>query len=106
MPCHSSRGGEIRSRDTEYSVSQGDLFILDAFEQHMITNKRSDEALLMLSVVVDDLTKTNSDYLCGTFDLCKKNLIISTPPTPNGDLHLGHLSGPYLRADILKRFLT
>jgi methionyl-tRNA synthetase len=27
------------------------------------------------------------------------------PPTPNGDLHLGHLSGPYLGADVLARHL-
>jgi len=27
------------------------------------------------------------------------------PPTPNGDLHLGHLSGPYLGADVLARYL-
>lgn len=32
-------------------------------------------------------------------------LITATPPTPNGDLHLGHLSGPYLAADIFRRFL-
>ncbi|SDG02076.1 methionyl-tRNA synthetase [Sinosporangium album] len=32
-------------------------------------------------------------------------LITATPPTPNGDLHLGHLSGPYLAADILGRHL-
>src|SRR6185369_8671478 len=25
--------------------------------------------------------------------------------TPNGDLHLGHLSGPYLAGDILTRYL-
>jgi methionyl-tRNA synthetase len=28
----------------------------------------------------------------------------STPPTPNGDLHIGHLSGPYLGADAYVRF--
>ncbi len=28
----------------------------------------------------------------------------STPPTPNGDLHLGHLSGPYLGTDVFVRF--
>lgn len=33
-------------------------------------------------------------------------LITATPPTPNGDLHLGHLSGPYLAADTLRRFHT
>lgn len=31
--------------------------------------------------------------------------IIAPPPTPNGDLHLGHLSGPYLGADIYARCL-
>ncbi|MEV4580450.1 class I tRNA ligase family protein [Nonomuraea jabiensis] len=32
-------------------------------------------------------------------------LITTPPPTPNGDLHLGHLSGPYLGGDILSRHL-
>ncbi|WP_090098315.1 class I tRNA ligase family protein [Chitinophaga sp. CF118] len=32
-------------------------------------------------------------------------LIIPSPPTPNGGLHLGHLAGPYLRSDLYKRFL-
>jgi len=27
-------------------------------------------------------------------------LVTATPPTPNGELHLGHLSGPYLAADV------
>ncbi|MFH7596478.1 class I tRNA ligase family protein [Streptomyces racemochromogenes] len=30
--------------------------------------------------------------------------VFSTPPTPNGDLHLGHLAGPYLGADAFTRF--
>src|ERR1051326_6126261 len=30
-------------------------------------------------------------------------LIVAPPPTPNGDLHVGHLSGPYLAADIYRR---
>lgn len=34
----------------------------------------------------------------------RKTLVLATPPTPNGDLHLGHLSGPYLRADIYTRY--
>jgi methionyl-tRNA synthetase len=32
-------------------------------------------------------------------------MITATPPTPNGELHLGHLSGPYLAADVFRRFL-
>ncbi|WP_340377416.1 class I tRNA ligase family protein [Streptomyces sp. SS7] len=31
--------------------------------------------------------------------------ITSTPPTPNGDLHVGHLAGPYVAGDVLSRFL-
>ncbi|MGI5131226.1 class I tRNA ligase family protein [Pseudonocardia sp. CA-107938] len=30
-------------------------------------------------------------------------LVLSTPPTPNGPLHVGHLSGPYIAADIAVR---
>lgn len=30
--------------------------------------------------------------------------VFSSPTTPNGDLHLGHLSGPYLGADAYARF--
>lgn len=33
------------------------------------------------------------------------HLIVAPPPTPNGDLHVGHLSGPYLAADIYRRYL-
>ncbi|MGW5851110.1 methionine--tRNA ligase [Streptomyces sp. NPDC055254] len=32
-------------------------------------------------------------------------VITSAPPNPNGDLHLGHLSGPFLGADVLARHL-
>ncbi len=33
----------------------------------------------------------------------KKYLIIAAMPTPNGRLHLGHMSGPYLKTDIIAR---
>lgn len=32
--------------------------------------------------------------------------ITTTPPTPNGPLHLGHVAGPYLAADVLRRSLA
>lgn len=32
--------------------------------------------------------------------------ITATPPTPNGDLHIGHLAGPYIAGDVLRRFLV
>lgn len=32
-----------------------------------------------------------------------KFIITITPPTPNGDLHIGHLAGPFLSADVFTR---
>jgi methionyl-tRNA synthetase len=32
-------------------------------------------------------------------------IIIPATPTPNGDLHVGHMAGPYLAADIYARRL-
>jgi methionyl-tRNA synthetase len=32
------------------------------------------------------------------------HLVTATPPTPNGDLHVGHLSGPFLAADVYTRY--
>ena len=32
-------------------------------------------------------------------------IVTPTPPTPNGDLHLGHLAGPFVAADIYTRYL-
>jgi methionyl-tRNA synthetase len=32
-----------------------------------------------------------------------RHIVSGSPPTPNGDLHLGHLSGPYAAADIYAR---
>lgn len=34
-----------------------------------------------------------------------RTLIIAPPPTPNGDLHVGHLAGPYLAGDVYARYL-
>ncbi|MDT0261444.1 class I tRNA ligase family protein [Jatrophihabitans lederbergiae] len=32
-------------------------------------------------------------------------IVTAAPPNPNGDLHLGHLSGPFLGADVQARYL-
>jgi methionyl-tRNA synthetase len=32
-------------------------------------------------------------------------IIIAPPPTPNGNLHIGHIAGPYLAADVYARYL-
>jgi methionyl-tRNA synthetase len=35
----------------------------------------------------------------------RPRIVIAATPTPNGDLHVGHLAGPYLAADIFARAL-
>jgi methionyl-tRNA synthetase len=35
----------------------------------------------------------------------RRTVIIGPPPTPNGDLHVGHVAGPYLAADVYARWL-
>ena len=37
--------------------------------------------------------------------MSRLHLIVAPPPTPNGDLHVGHMSGPYLGADIYRRYV-
>lgn len=32
-------------------------------------------------------------------------IVIDTPPTSNGDLHIGHLAGPFMAADVHARYL-
>ncbi|MFI9170086.1 class I tRNA ligase family protein [Streptomyces lincolnensis] len=34
-----------------------------------------------------------------------RTVVIAPPPTPNGDLHVGHLAGPYLAGDVYARYL-
>jgi len=36
----------------------------------------------------------------------RRYLLIGSPPTPNGRVHLGHLAGPFLRLDVLARHLA
>jgi methionyl-tRNA synthetase len=48
-----------------------------------------------------DTTDTNAASATGR----RTYIVTSAPPNPNGDLHLGHLSGPFLGADVLTRHL-
>jgi methionyl-tRNA synthetase len=35
----------------------------------------------------------------------RPTIVISATPTPNGDLHVGHVAGPYLAGDVYARYL-
>ncbi len=38
-------------------------------------------------------------------EFTSRAIVIDTPPTSNGDLHVGHLAGPFMAADVYARYL-
>lgn len=76
-------------------VAKGDLVQIPPFNEHQLINSGF-EALEFVSVYSEDfeVSPVPSDAI-----------VTAAPPTPNGPLHLGHLSGPYLAADIYARYL-
>ncbi|MBA2672105.1 class I tRNA ligase family protein [Ramlibacter sp.] len=81
-------------------VGPGDVIFLRPFAGHALRNLSDDERLEFVA-----LYWGGQDVHAAPAPLPDRVLIFSTPPTPNGDLHLGHLSGPYLGADIYRRYL-
>ncbi|MCC5978089.1 MAG: class I tRNA ligase family protein [Salinarimonas sp.] len=94
--------GRVEMNGESLPVAAGDAVLFERFENHVIVNTSDSEPLLFHSVYWP------SDETASLVDADRKSrpaLVFSTPPTPNGDLHLGHLSGPYMAADILARSL-
>ena len=77
----------------------------EPFETHIIDNTGDDELVFVdlywRDNAIAGTVASRKDRECSTDDPV---FVFSTPPTPNGDLHLGHLSGPYLGADVFVRF--
>lgn len=84
-------------------VSASDLLLFCPFDPHQITNIGK-ENLQYISTWWE-----NWDINEKAFNYLKQNkldkLFIIASPTPNGPLHLGHLSGPYFLADITAKKL-
>ncbi len=84
------------------TVRAGDVIRIPPFADHTLHNDGQDE-LHFLTFWWEDLNALLAPAAGAAGSA--RALIFSTPPTPNGDLHLGHLSGPYTGADIYRRFL-
>lgn len=91
------RGRMAIEGEPDREVGPGDLVFLPAHAEHQLTNVGADD-LTFYSVWWEEPT------LAATAAPARR-LVIVAPPTPNGDLHLGHLSGPYLAADAHARQL-
>ncbi|MFF8681060.1 class I tRNA ligase family protein [Streptomyces sp. NPDC015237] len=95
--------GVVVADGRRQEVSAGSMVVFDPFERHVIENPGEDD-LVFLTLYWRDAERAarasaRTDRLTD-----RPQFVFSTPPTPNGDLHLGHLSGPYLGADAYVRF--
>jgi methionyl-tRNA synthetase len=87
--------GEMTIGEKTRAVKAGDLVQIPPFSSHTLKNI-GESVLQFLSIYTEDYTVPA---------LPAEVVITAAPPTPNGPLHLGHISGPYLAADILSRYL-
>lgn len=98
--------GSIGNKTESEKLEIGNVYFSPPFENHWLENEGEDD-LVFISMwwnIESNLSTSLDEYLdIGKENLETKILITATPPTPNGDLHLGHLSGPFLNSDILKR---
>jgi methionyl-tRNA synthetase len=104
-----SGSGIVETDEGSVAVAPGDIVAFAPFEQHVLHNTgaedltfadlywRDSSAAAVQAAREDEAVAP----LAGTG---RPVFVFSTPPTPNGDLHIGHLSGPYLGADVYTRF--
>ncbi|ESY91665.1 class I tRNA ligase family protein [Mesorhizobium sp. LNHC209A00] len=98
-----SGAGKVTTDRGEISVEAGDVVLFHPFEAHVLRND-GDEDLNFVDVYWRD--DDAAHHVAAKLTAPRApTFVFSTPPTPNGDLHLGHLSGPYFGADVYTRFL-
>jgi len=93
--------GEIHAEGERTEITAEDTLFVEGGTEHRVTNTGA-EAMLLLSVYWLDARTGRA--LDAPIPAPRRLLVTAAPPTPNGDLHLGHLSGPYLAADVITRF--
>ncbi|CAM3591357.1 class I tRNA ligase family protein [Kibdelosporangium persicum] len=93
---------EVLVEDKTAEVRTGDVIHLPAFHTHGIRNT-SAEPFDIVSVYWEDIDLAVRNL--AELGQPGRTLLFCPPVTPNGGLHLGHLSGPYLRADLFARAL-
>jgi methionyl-tRNA synthetase len=97
--------GELMVDGRCVRVAPGAVATFEPFETHVLRNV-GEQDLIFFDLYWRDPAKAAlvaRRPLRRRFDE-RPVFVFSTPPTPNGDLHLGHLSGPYLGADVFVRF--
>lgn len=87
-----------------YAVKGGSVAQFKPFESHVLENSGEVDLIFFLQYRRDAASAARSAASEERQNPARPQFVFSTPPTPNGDLHLGHLSGPYLGADAYVRY--
>ena len=92
--------------DEERLLGPGEVIYLSPFDYHEIRNT-SDEPFDIVSIYWENIPSAVEALAQRPprDRLPERTLVFCPPATPNGGLHLGHLAGPYVRADMLVRAL-
>ncbi|MFI1355982.1 class I tRNA ligase family protein [Streptomyces sp. NPDC020898] len=97
--------GEFVVDGNRHPAGPGVLALFEPFESHVLENTGDTDLVFLTQYWRDPvraLKSAGNEERLAFGD--RPVFVFSTPPTPNGDLHLGHLSGPYLGADAFVRF--
>ncbi|MGB3508773.1 MAG: class I tRNA ligase family protein [Microcoleaceae cyanobacterium] len=100
--------GEITVENEAENVGTGDVIYFPPFVNHTLKNTSTTENLSFVSVFWEDMKSVAENAKAATNKTgteAKKVLVIAALPTTNGDLHLGHLAGPFVSADLYTRYL-
>lgn len=94
--CRGSGTMTIDGQATQ--VAAGDVIYNPPHSRHDLRNDSATDELVFVSVFWDPGGVEPRDAAA------VPRLIVPAPPTSNGPLHLGHLAGPYLLGDVLRRY--
>ncbi|MCP3767412.1 class I tRNA ligase family protein [Streptomyces sp. MAR25Y5] len=96
--------GEFVVDGRRLPAAPGTVALFEPFESHVLENTGDDDLVFLTQYWRDAGRALASARNAGRKSFGERPVFVfSTPPTPNGDLHLGHLSGPYLGADVFVR---
>ncbi|MFD0305219.1 class I tRNA ligase family protein [Streptomyces sp. NPDC127119] len=97
--------GEVVVDGARHPVGPGTVVKFDPFETHVLDNTGAADVVFVTCYWREPSHAGTAAARPGRRRFAERPVFVfSTPPTPNGDLHLGHLSGPYLGADAFVRF--
>ncbi|MGP8303456.1 class I tRNA ligase family protein [Streptomyces inhibens] len=100
-----SGSGEVVVDGARHPVGPGTVIKFDPFETHVLDNTGDADVVFVTCYWREPRHAGEVAVRSDRRRFAERPVFVfSTPPTPNGDLHLGHLSGPYLGADAFVRF--